>query len=141
MSSIDVNEFARKMIGNSFVYKVGLESGFPFIIFLNSENDERVSLRINGDFRLLPELVLPNNLSADHKEYIMLLELHVEAIESLICADNGDLTITFESGRQLWVEGFPNDSGIYEPWLLFNTGNQAQLICQRGGDYAFVQGN
>ena len=141
MSSIDVNEFARKMIGNSFIYKVGLESAFPFITFLNNENDKRASLRIDGDFRLLPELDLPNNLSAEHKEYIMLLELHVEAVESLNCADNGDLTITFESGRQLWVEGFPNASDIYEPWLLFNEDNQAQLICQRGGDYAFVQGN
>jgi hypothetical protein len=141
MTSVDTNKLAFEMLSGTFVYKVGLESSFPLITFLNNQTNTRVTVRIDSNFKLLPEIDLPSTLCDEHRQFITLLELDSEETDSVSCGKNGDLVISFKSGRKFLIQGSPENEEIYEPWVLFNESSQAQIICQRGGDIAFVHSN
>ncbi len=128
------------LLRGAYIRSIAVRSMQPVLLFENA-SDIQSELTIKGevrDWRVSPSRALPDRLTDEQIEVLELRRLHELTVRRAECLNDGGLTIEFEDGITLTINGRPHDPQFLEPWALIELGGleKRRIVALSGEGFA-----
>lgn len=128
------------LLSGAYIRSIAVRAMQPVLLFENA-SDIQSELTIKGevrDWRVSPAQTLPDRLTDEQIEVLELRRLHELTVRSAECLNDGGLTVEFEEGITLTINGRPRDPQFLEPWGLIEFGGleKRRIVALSGAGFA-----
>lgn len=128
------------LLGGAYIRSIAVRSMQPVLLFENTTNIQS-ELTIMGqvqDWCVSPSRTLPDPLTDEQIEILELRRLHELMVRRAECLNDGGLTVEFEEGTTLTINGRLHDPQSLEPWALIELGGleKRRIIALSGKGFA-----
>lgn len=128
------------LLSGAYIRSIAVRAMQPVLLFENA-SDIQSELTIKGevlDWHVSPSRTLPASLTDEQIEVLELRQLHELTVRRAECRNDGGLTIEFEEGITLTINGRPRDPQFLEPWALIELGGleKRRIVALSGEGFA-----
>ena len=108
----------RDLLLRSVVCAVGLRLGLPTVLFAKNESGGETELQIESGWSLSPPIPVPARVTQEQRDLVLLADLDSRKVVDVELGGDSSLTIRFEDGLSLRINGPTTGSLAFEPWSL-----------------------
>lgn len=130
----------RDLLLRSVVCAVGLRLGLPTVLFAKNESGGETELQIESGWALSPPVPVPARVTQEQRDLVLLADLDGRKVVDVELSSDSSLTIRFEDGLSLRVDGTTAGGLAFEPWSLAQIvrpthGSGAQVVARAGNGF------
>lgn len=131
----------RDLLLRSFVCAVGLRLGLPTVLFAKNQPGGETELQIESSWSLSPPVPVPARVTEEQRDLVLLADLDGRKVVDVELSGDSSLTIRFEDGLSLRINGTSAPGTAYEPWSLSQIlrpvlGSGARVVARAGSGFS-----